>query len=110
MEKYILDFKYLNGEYILKNIYNLNNMEQVLQWCQENIHFPIPTIYRIFNYGLIYYLDNAKFLQKEILAFLIKNKKKLINIEDSKIEAYLQTYFTKYKNYNKNDKDEIKFL
>jgi hypothetical protein len=111
MEKYILNFTYLNGEYILKNYYNLKNMEEVLKWSQENIHLPIPTIYRIFNYGMIYYLDNAKYIQKEILDFLFKNKKKLvINLENKKIEEYLKEYFEKYKYYNKNNKDEIKFL
>lgn len=112
MDKYILDFTYLNGEYILKNFYDLKNMSEILIWCDENSHLPIGTIYRIFNYGLIYYLDNAKYLQKEILEYLLKHKKKLQLIfkSDSEVKYALEKWIDKYKNLNEKNKDLINFL
>jgi phosphoribosylaminoimidazole (AIR) synthetase len=109
MDKYIKNFDYLNGEYILKEFYDLKNMNEVLIWCNENIHLPVKTIYRIFNYGIIYYLDSAKYLQKEIISFLSKNKKKLvISLDDKQLAQELTNFINKYNNKQKND--EIKFL
>ena len=111
MDKYILDFTYLNGEYILKNFYDLKNMNNVLKWCDENSHLPVDTIYRIFNYGLIYYLDNAKYLQKEIVEYLLKHKKKFqLTKTDNDLKDYLEKWINKYKNNNEKNKDSIKFL
>jgi hypothetical protein len=111
MEKYIKNFNNITGDYILKHFYNLNNMNDVLIWCSENIHLPTKNILRIFNYGIIYYLDNVKYLQKEIIIFLTTNKKKLIiSLDDKQINKELTMFINKYDTNKQINKEEIKFL
>jgi hypothetical protein len=103
----IEDFRFLNGEYILKEFYNLNNMNDILKWSNENIHLPGKTIVRIMNYGFIYYINEIKYLQNEIINLLDNNKKKLgISITKDELKKELQNYLEK----NIKNKDNIGFL
>lgn len=106
---FIQDFTHLNGGYILKEFYKLNNMNDVLKWVKENIHLPLETLKRIFNYGLIYYIAEVKYLQDEIINILDNNRKKLdITIDNVELKKELEIFIEKYK--NSKDKDSIKYL
>jgi phosphoribosylaminoimidazole (AIR) synthetase len=108
---YINDFTYLNGEYILKNFYKLNNINDVLKWIKENIHLKKETLVRIFNYGLIYYIQEVKYLQDEIINLLDENRNKLIiTLNKNEIKKELEIFIEKYKNVKDIDKDSINYL
>jgi hypothetical protein len=108
---YINDFTYLNGEYILKNFYKLNNINDVLKWIKENIHLKKETLVRIFNYGLIYYIQEVKYLQDEIINLLDENRNKfIITLNKNEIKKELEIFIEKYKNVKDIDKDSINYL
>jgi hypothetical protein len=111
MDSIIPDFTYLNGEYILKEFYKLNNMNEVLKWTKENLHLPYNTLKRILNYGFIYYINDVKYLQDEIINFLDGNRKKLIIIiSKDELKKELQIFLDKYKNVKDINKDTIYYL
>ena len=108
----IPDFTYLNGEYILKEFYKLNNINDVLKWVKENLHLPFATLKRIFNYALIYYIQEVKYSQDEIINLLDENKKKflIIDFDKTKIKKELEIFIDKYKTAKDIDKDSIYYL
>jgi hypothetical protein len=107
----IPDFNFINGEYILKELYNLNNINEVFYWAKQNLHLNYKTIIMIINYGLIYYIDEAKYIQDEIVYFLNTNKNKLlISLSKEEIGKELEKFINQYKNNNLIDKENIKFL
>ena len=98
-------------EKTLNKFYKLNNINEVLKWIKENTHLKKETLVRIFNYGLIYYIKEAKYLQDEIINLLDENKNKfIIKLNKNEIKKELEIFIEKYKNATDIDKDSIKYL
>lgn len=111
MNSIIQDFSYLNGEYILKEFYKLNNLNETLIWAKENIHLPPTTIKRVLNYSFIYYINDIKYMLDEIISFLYQNRTKLlISITKDELRKELQIFLDKYKNVKDINKDNIHYL
>jgi hypothetical protein len=106
----IPDFNYINGEYILKEIYELKDMNEVLKWCSVNVHLENTTLQRILNYGLIYYINEVSYLKDEIIGLLIKYKNKFnIDLNENEIREKIEKYVKDYKK-TELDKDNIEFI
>lgn len=111
MNSILQDFSYINGEYILKEFYKLNNMNDTLKWANENSHLPFLTLKRILNYSFIYYINDIKYIMDDIILYLDKNRKKLmITISNDEMKKELQIFLDKYKNIKNIDKDTINYL
>jgi len=106
----IPDFNYINGEYILKEIYELKDMNEVLKWCFNNVHLENNTLQRILNYGLIYYIYEVPYLKDEIIELLMKYKNKFnINLTENEIRGKIEKYVKDNKK-TELEKDNIEFI
>ena len=106
---FLKNFEFINGKYILSNLLNLHNMDDVLKWCYENEHQQKYLLIYVINYGFKYYLDSAKYLQNEFSSFLYKNKDKfnLNKFTKDEIQDNINNYITIHNDINPENMPNI---